>query len=44
MIGATAITIADGMIPQALFPSRQVLCAYVAYARWDVVPLHDRRG
>jgi len=45
MIGATTITIAGGMILMALFPFVVgILCAYIAYARWRLVPLHGRRG
>jgi uncharacterized membrane protein YphA (DoxX/SURF4 family) len=45
MIGATTITIAGGMILMALFPFVVgVLCTYVAYVRWAVVPLLGRRG
>jgi uncharacterized membrane protein YphA (DoxX/SURF4 family) len=45
MIGATTITIAGGMILMALFPFVVgILCAYIAYARWRLVPLAGRRG
>jgi uncharacterized membrane protein YphA (DoxX/SURF4 family) len=45
MIGATAITVLGGMVFAALFPFVVgVLCAYVAYARWTVAPLHGRRA
>jgi uncharacterized membrane protein YphA (DoxX/SURF4 family) len=45
MIGATAVTMAGGMILMALFPLVVgILCAYIAYARWRLVPLHGRRG
>jgi len=45
MIGATAITIAGGMVLAALFPLVVgLLCAYVAYIRWAVAPIPGRRG
>ena len=45
MIGATTITIAGGMILLALFPFVVgILCAYIAYARWRLVPLDGHRG
>jgi uncharacterized membrane protein YphA (DoxX/SURF4 family) len=45
MIGATVITVLGGMVLGALFPFVVgVLCAYVAYARWTVAPLHGRRA
>jgi uncharacterized membrane protein YphA (DoxX/SURF4 family) len=45
MIGATVITVLGGMVFAALFPFVVgVLCAYAAYARWTVAPLHGRRA
>ena len=40
MIGATAATLANGMVGMAGIPAVVgVLCAFVAYARWKVAPL-----
>jgi hypothetical protein len=40
MIGATAVTLMNGMMGPAVIPAVVgVLCAFVAYARWTVVPL-----
>jgi len=45
MIGATVVTVLGGMVFAAMFPFIVgVLCAYVAYARWKVSPLHGRRA
>lgn len=43
MIGATIITIANGMGALALLPfTVGVLAAFVAYGRWRVLPLKSR--
>jgi uncharacterized membrane protein YphA (DoxX/SURF4 family) len=40
MIGATAATLANGMVGPSVIPAVVgVLCAFVAYARWKVAPL-----
>jgi len=40
MIGATAVTLASGMLAPSLVPAIVgVLCAFVAYSRWKVAPL-----
>src|SRR3954471_5622877 len=44
MIGATAITAIGGMITVALLPLVVgILCVFVAYGRWVLVPIHGRR-
>ena len=40
MVGATAATLANGMVGPAVIPAVVgVLCAFIAYARWKVAPL-----
>jgi uncharacterized membrane protein YphA (DoxX/SURF4 family) len=40
MIGATASTLANGMVGPSVIPAVVgALCAFVAYARWKVAPL-----
>jgi hypothetical protein len=40
MIGATAVTLMNGMLGPAVIPAIVgALCAFVAYARWAVAPL-----
>jgi hypothetical protein len=44
MIGATAFTLAAGLIATALIPLVVgVLAAFVAYGRWRLVPISNRR-
>jgi DoxX-like protein len=43
MIGATVVTVLGGQVVPALFPLVVgLLCAFVAYGRWPVVPLRGR--
>jgi uncharacterized membrane protein YphA (DoxX/SURF4 family) len=43
MIGATSITVATMGVPMALFPLiTGILCLFVAYGRWKLVPHRDR--
>ncbi len=43
MIGATAVTLAAGQIPQALIPlAVGLLAAFVAYGRWRLAPHRGR--
>jgi hypothetical protein len=45
MIGATATTLASGQVAGAVLPFVVgLLASFVAYARWRVAPLRDRRG